>query len=46
MVDAPALAPKQDLNPPVPVPNPRLRDLPNPQPEGPVVSAVRAIPMR
>lgn len=46
MIDAPALAPKQDLNTPISVPNPRLRDLFDPQPQHPVVSALRAIPMR
>jgi len=46
MIDAPTLAPKQDMDSPIAVPNPRLRDLHDPQPQGPVVSAMRAIPMR
>jgi hypothetical protein len=45
MIDAQALAPKQDLNPPISVPDPSLRDLDDPPPQGPVVLAVRAIPV-
>jgi len=43
MVDAPALAPKQDMNPPISVANPRLPDLPNPHPQGPVVPSPRTV---
>ena len=45
VIDAPALAPKQDLNPTISVPNPCLRDLPDPHPQGPVVFPVRTVPM-
>ena len=30
MIDAPAIAPKQDMHPPVSVPDPRFRDLTDP----------------
>lgn len=46
MVDAPALAPKQDLDPTVSVPGPCLRDLDDPLPQGPGVLAMRTTPMR
>jgi len=46
MIDAPALASKQNMDPAISVANPCLRDLPDPQPQGPVISAMRAIPMR
>ena len=46
MVGAPALAPKQDLDPPVSVPDPCLRDLDDPLPQGPIVLAMRTIPLR
>jgi hypothetical protein len=45
MIDAPALAPKQNLNPTISISNPRLRDLSDPQPQGSVVLAVRKVTM-
>jgi len=45
VIDALALASKQDLNPAVSAPNPCLSDLPDPHSQGSVGLPVRAIPM-
>jgi hypothetical protein len=43
VIDQPSVAPQQHVNAPVPVPRPRLRNLFDSKPFGPVITLVRSI---